>query len=604
MRKLKYKKSDLTKKRKRLIAIAMSLVIITTVWNNAGRVLSRRDEPEVITQTIAGQEYKTTANNTNANSNEGQTPETNTQLDPSKPSDPIVPNTPGQDIERYGVSSSNPLASQLAMQVLEDGGNAVDAAVALSFALMVTDPQNSGIGGGGGMLVYDQNTQDKVFYDYYISSGDQEPVANIGIPGFLKGMERMSQDLGSMTLSQILDYVIAFADEGIVVTEAYSKVLKRYSYIGEIHPNVLREDGEFLQAGDIFRQADLVDTLKEIQLHGSDVMYGGTHPISQNFMQVTGISAQSLANYDVIVSDPLMTRYHDRTIFAPKGPFSGLTIIQNLELDKVFKYPQHDVKNPEYNEVMRLMLRFTASQGRHNIADPNFFTADYGSLINPSLLLENYRDFNEDEYYHEPETESTTAFSVIDKNGMVVSGTNTISNYWGSYQYFAGIIYNNAMKNFTSEPNDFQFNKRPKTGIAPVVIVGDDGSIESLGANGGAKIPSFLTSYLFNTIKFDLQPQQANDLERFYYLKRLMNYEKNAPLSSISEETDIVFEQPYVTLNTGNAWGVINGLRINADGSVQGHNDRRNYFEGGTVYINGDYHYPPLESENLVKNNQ
>src|SRR5699024_7018705 len=209
----------------------------------------------------------------------------------------------------------------------------------------------------------------------------------------------------------------------------------------------------------------------------------------------------------------------------------------------------------------------------------------------------------------------TTAFSVIDKDGTIVSATNTISNYWGSYIVSDGIIYNNAMKNFTTGKNKFEYNKRPKTGITPVIITNDNSHKETLGTSGGAKIPAYLFKTIVNTKKDDMDVQLANDMERMYYFKRQMYFEGNAP-ESINENGVVNFEDDYTEYDSSDAWGQMTGLEINENrvvnfkddyneydssdvwgqmngleikdnGEIKGHTDKRSYFNGGAVYYNG-----------------
>lgn len=584
MRKLVYKKKSITRKRNFLIFLSILLIAGLVVFNNRNKIFNKKEytadnQKEIINN---GTKSKDNLQDLSSLDQEGHKAVTDAKA------------------EKYAVVSSNPVASQVAMQVLKDGGNAVDAAVALSFALNVTDPQNSGIGGGGGMMVYDTKNNKKVFYDYYIQSGDVAPINNIGIPGFLKGMEQLSNDLGNMKFSRLLDYPIALAENGVIVTKEYASILNSYNYIGQVYPAVNRPDGGLLQEGDVFKQPDLIETLKAVKEYGSDVFYGGQHKISRDFLNLTGISEETLANYSVRVTEPLEANYKGYNILAPKGPFSGLTVLQNLALEEKLDLPEKDTKNEAYNNKIKSLYKFTARDGRKNISHDN--TIDYASLLNSDDLYKRFLSYGgNEEYYIEPESESTTAFSVIDKDGMIVSGTNTISNFWGSYKIQNGIIYNNAMKNFSQAPNEFEFNKRPKTGISPLIITTKDGYMESLGSNGGAQIPTYLTQYLVNTKKFSMLPQDANDYERTYYLKGLMHFELNAPIYSYQNEEEINYKGNYKVKKSSYGWGVMDGLVFTRDGRIIPHSDKRNYFYGGGAYVNGNLVFPDPNSTQISK---
>ena len=487
---------------------------------------------------------------------------------------------------RYGVSSINPLATEVGIKVLEDGGNAVDAAVAMAFALNVVDPQNSGIGGGGGMLIKNTSTGEKVFYDYYISSGDKEPRKNIGIPGFLRGMELINKEMGTKELADLIQYAIDLGETGIEITEDYAENLQQRSYIASVHPD-FNKDGRVLEKGDILYQVELVKTLKEIQEHGAEIFYNGEHEISKNFLDITGISKESLNNYKVHKYEPLEIEYRGYNVMAPPAPFSGLTLLQNLLIEEKIDIPQLDFGNKEYNKKIQNLFIFTGRENRKTIGDPEFTDIDYNKKLDIDYLMSKYNDnIKDDEDYEEPEVESTTAYTVIDKDGLIVSVTNTLSNYWGSYVVSDGIVYNNAMKNFTRGKNKFEYNKRPKTGISPTIITKGDSHKEALATSGGTKIPEYLFTYIVNTKKYGMDIQQANDLERIYYLMGKMYFEIDAPYSQNPNGT-IDFDDKYILLETSESWGIMSGIEIKSDNQIQGHIDKRGYFEGRTIYFNG-----------------
>ncbi|HLR20817.1 MAG TPA: gamma-glutamyltransferase [Tissierellaceae bacterium] len=497
-----------------------------------------------------------------------------------------INNNIGDGNSQYGVTSVNTLVSEVGMKTLEDGGNAVDAAVAMSFALNVIDPQNSGIGGGGGMLIKDGITDQKVFYDYYISSGDVETDVDIGIPGFLKGMELINEEMGNKKLSDLIQYAIDIGEEGVEVTKGYEETLNEYDRIFSIHPSFTK-DGRGLVEGDLLYQPELIETLKEVRDNGVDIFYNGEHEISKNFLELTGISKESLNNYEVHKYDPLEIDYRGYKVMAPPAPFSGLTLLQSLLIEEEVDIPKQDFGDIDYNNDMQDILVLTGKEGRETIADPEFTDINYDEELDIDYLMDKFEEGTEDEEdYEDPESVTTTAFSVIDKDGTIVSATNTISNYWGSYIVSDGIIYNNAMKNFTTGKNKFEYNKRPKTGITPVIITNDNSHKETLGTSGGAKIPAYLFKTIVNTKKDDMDVQLANDMERMYYFKRQMYFEGNAP-ESINENGVVNFEDDYTEYDSSDAWGQMTGLEIKDNGEIKGHTDKRSYFNGGAVYYNG-----------------
>ena len=141
-------------------------------------------------------------------------------------------------------------------------------------------------------------------------------------------------------------------------------------------------------------------------------------------------------------------------------------MLQNLLIEEKIDIPELDFANKEYNEKIQSLFMYTGKENRRTIGDPEFTDVDYDKKLDIDYLMSKYNENMEDEEeYEEPESESTTAYTVIDKDGTIVSVTNTLSNYWGSYVVSDGIVYNNAMKNFTRGKNKFEYNKRPKTGM-------------------------------------------------------------------------------------------------------------------------------------------
>ena len=183
-------------------------------------------------------------------------------------------------LEGYGVSSSNPLAVKVGMKVLEDGGNAADAAVAISYVLGVVEPYGSGIGGGGAMLIYSPKDNKFEFFNYRetapISSDTQ--ISGIGVPGFVKGMEDVNKAYGVKSMSELLQPAIDYAENGFEMdTNLYNRlnVFKGYSDMSSLS-TFYDENGEPKSEGTTIVQRELADTLKSIQKDGSESFYSGT----------------------------------------------------------------------------------------------------------------------------------------------------------------------------------------------------------------------------------------------------------------------------------------------------------------------------------------
>lgn len=495
--------------------------------------------------------------------------------------DPIVKDpTKGM----YGVTSSNMITSEIGMSVLSQGGNAVDAAVAMAYSLGVVDPQNSGIGGSGGILVYDAATGESVFYDYYFAAGsDENNRFEVAIPGFVKGMEKVNQDLGVMDMESLIQYSVDLAEEGISATEAYARNLNNNSYIREVHPSY-RGLGTISQ-GSQLKYPELAETMRKIQAQGSDAFYSRDSEIAQNFMDLSGTDPETLESYEVIVKEPIISNYRGYDIISPPPPFSGLALAQNLALDEIFDFPDVDYSNEDYWDTFIRRDSIITDQRKSLIHDEYSLDEDFSRFLEEDYLRQVWEDFggiNEDV---DPEQENTTAFSVIDKEGLLVSATNTISNYWGSYQIRDGIIYNNAMKNFTDdENNELKRLRRPRTGISQAIIVNDD-YLETIGSSGGAEIPNYTYELLVANKKRNIEIQEANELKRRKVLSGIVFLEGargdyNLGEFRLNEPVD------FWPSNTG-FWGRAAGIVIDGD-KISGHTDARDYYVPGFIYFDGE----------------
>lgn len=482
----------------------------------------------------------------------------------------------------YGVTSSNQITSEIGMKVLQAGGNAVDAAVAMSYSLGVTDPQNSGIGGAGGMLVYDAKTEESVFYDYYFAAGNDEGNRfNIAIPGFVKGMEKVNEDLGTREMDELIQYSVDLAEEGITITQDYADNLNRNAYIKEVHPSF--NDFETIESGMVMTYPELAETMKKIQAEGSSAFYSRNSEIAQNFMELTETQPDTLENYEVIIKEPIKSNYQGYDIIAPPPPFSGLLVAQTLKLDEMYDFPDVDYTSEEYWDTVIREDRVMSRERRQNIVDGYDPNADFSEYLQEDYLANIWADFDGIDTDADPETENTTAFSVIDKDGLVVSGTNTLSNYWGSYQIRDGIVYNNSMKNFTYGKNKTKELRRPRTGIAQSIIINDD-YLETIGSSGGKAIPNILSNLTINNKKRNINLQEANELKRTKIVEGIVFLEGDAEEYDL---TEFVLQEPvdFWSSDTG-FWGRASGIVIEGD-NISGHTDDRDYLVPSFIYYDG-----------------
>ena len=418
----------------------------------------------------------------------------------------------------YAVSSSTREATAAGIEILAQGGNAVDAAVAVAFALGVTEPYSSGLGGSGVMVVYDPATDQGYSLDYYACAGSApENTDDVAVPGFVAGMQKALDRFGTMSLAEVIDPAIHLAEEGFPATALFAR---RLTYSAK-----LRENPAFqgVREGDTVIQQELADTMRLIQTKGADVFYRGK--IAQDITEACALTAEDLRGYRAYSRSALRSRFHNIRIYTTTAPTSGVVTSQMLTVADLLDVPDPREDPQGYLEVMKLANDIGFETRRTKLVDPHLYDFDgvglvsrkyVRKLVNKALKEQESLSFEPD-----PEKRCTTQFAVIDRNGMLVSVTNTLSDNWGSYICVDGFYLNNTLSNFNaSGKNAYEPGKRPRTHFSPVIAVGDrqEGNFcLAIGSPGGDAIPKVVSQVLIDVLKFGVDLQTAVDAGRYYY---------------------------------------------------------------------------------------
>ncbi len=460
--------------------------------------------------------------------NERLTP--NNGIDPTIGIGPDNGGDPNKDRPvHYGVSAESPLAVAVGMKVLEDGGNAVDAAIAVAYALGVVQPYGSGIGGGGAMLIYPNDSEPPIFYDYQgISPASGEVTQGyVAIPGFVLAMEQIHHELGSVAIDKLIEPSIKFAEDGFRVNATLDKIIayskkKLLTSKSSVYYNYGALPGE----GMLLKQPELALTLRQIQTEGSSAFYKGE--IAQAIVASTkGLALSDLSEYTVTRSEPVTAKYGKYDIVSAPPPFGGVTLIQILMMADQLKI-ENLKTDAESLYTMNRIINTTYYKRLKTIGDPDFFVIDNAKLISPEFINQMVLGLNKNQSYISSDNEDTTHFVVIDKNGMMVSCTNSLSSLFGSGTYTGGFFLNNHLKNFSQTPgsiNQLEAGKRPRSYMSPTIIALDGHPILGIGTPGGNRIPAFLTQILINILKNGQEPQAAIDAPRFYVRGDILFYE-------------------------------------------------------------------------------
>ncbi|MEZ5529106.1 MAG: gamma-glutamyltransferase [Porticoccaceae bacterium] len=467
------------------------------------------------------------------------------------------------------VVSQDAIASEVGADILGQGGNAVDAAVATGFALAVTLPQAGNIGGGGFMLLYLAEEKRTLAIDYREMAPaaasptmfldkhgnvvpDQSRFSHraTGVPGTVAGLLYTLQAYGSMTPQQVLAPAIALAEEGFVVGDTLAYSLNQAS--GRLRADsasssyFFRGDGTPLQAGDRWQQTDLARTLKRISEQGMNGFYRGeTAALIVAEMQRGGglISQDDLANYRVMERQAVTGQYRGYTIAAMPPPSSGgIHLIEMLNVLEGWDLFSLGHNSAAYlHRLTETMRRAYADRSKY-LGDPDFYQVPVARLVDKAYAAElregidlNKASRSEDispGLKLQEESPQTTHFSVWDRWGNVVSNTYTLNFSYGSGISVAGagFLLNNEMDDFSAkagvpnaygllggDANAIEAGKRPLSSMTPTIVFKGDEPVLATGSPGGSTIITVVLQNILNLIDFKMNIAEATALPRIHH---------------------------------------------------------------------------------------
>jgi len=438
------------------------------------------------------------------------------------------------------IATAHPYATDAGVEILHAGGNAFDAAVAISATLAVVEPYSSGFGGGGFWLLHRQKDGRQTMLDgrevapsaasknmYLDKNGDVIKGASIngpkaaGIPGMLAGLEYLAKRYGRLSLKETLAPAIKYAEEGFPVTERYQKLASYRLEIMQSYPStaaIFLENNQIPNLGYQVIQKDLAETLKQIAKHGSTYFYTGglASRMIQNIRNKGGVwGSQDLSGYRVIERKPVISYYKNlRIISAPPPSSGGIVLAQALTMLEGFDLKAADDTEKKHIviEVMRRAYRDRAAY----LGDPDFIEIPQQRILDKDYLeglavtIDTQQATPSSVLGDIPITQqtgtNTTHFSVIDKEGNMVSATLSINLPFGSGFVVpgTGVLLNNEMDDFSAkaqvpnayglvgdQANAIEAGKRPLSSMSPTFIETDD-RVGILGTPGGSRIISMV----------------------------------------------------------------------------------------------------------------
>ena len=487
------------------------------------------------------------------------------------------------------VATANEIATRTGLEILKKGGNAFDAAAAITASLAVVEPYGSGLGGGGFWLLHRNVDNKQVVIDgreiaplrsdknmYLDRNGNiikglslNGPMSS-GIPGIVAGIEHLVKNYGRLSLKEILKPAIQQAKHGFIVTERYRKLIRYREDIMRKYKStasIFFINNNIPKLGDFIIQEDLSETLSMIAEKGSEGFYQGNfaQKIVDNIQTNGGIwETYDLANYEIIEREPIFIDYKGVKITSPPPPSSGGVVLgQALNILEKFDLTRYDSATRKHIiiESMRRAYRDRAAY----LGDSDFIYIPVDRLLDKNyaeglaLTIDIDRATPSSELGGIATAENvgtnTTHFSVVDRDGNMVSSTLSINLPFGSGFVVegTGIILNNEMDDFTIKPltannyglignqaNTIHPGKRPLSSMTPIFIESKD-RIAILGTPGGSRIISMVLLAVLDFVKGEL-PDSWVSLPRFHhqYIPDLVQYEMGG--LSVDEKRKLVFK--------------------------------------------------------------
>lgn len=530
--------------------------------------------------------------------------------------------------KKFMVAAANPYASQAGFNILEKGGSAVDAVIAVQLVLTLVEPQSSGIGGGAFMLHWDNKHKKLTTFDGRETAPsnatsdlflDQQgkPIKwvdavvggrSVGVPGILATFKKAHSKHGKLPWATLFEQAITLAENGFVVSPRLEKLLA-VNYNPGIHKlteinQYFFPNGKSVKAGDILVNKKLARVYRSIAKEGIDVFYRGwiakkiVDTVQNSAISPGLLSMKDMGAYQAKERSPVCGPYREYTLCGMAPPSSGgVAVIQILAQLQRFHLEKYPVNSAQAIHLFTQSSRLAFADRDRYIADADFVSIPVSGLLSPdylakrSALINPKKDMNK-AHAGEPEGSvalidgktieqpSTSHLSIIDAEGNALSMTSSIENAFGSALMVEGFILNNQLTDFSFLPekdqqilaNRVQANKRPRSSMAPMMIFNKDKSLKLLvGSPGGSRIINYVSQTIIGVLDWQLNPQEAINLPKITNRNYVTTLERGTTAQALQPILEAKGHTVHIRdLNSG-----LHAIELTESGLVGGADPRR-----------------------------
>ena len=465
------------------------------------------------------------------------------------------------------VTSASKLASEVGVETLKAGGNAVDAAVATAFALAVTWPSAGNIGGGG-FMVYHGDDGHATTFDFrekaplaatermylgldgnVVDNSNHIGALAVGVPGTVAGLWKAHQELGSLPWADLVAPAVRLARDGIPINYSlytgFARSKGRFDQYPSSAAKFFKADGSLYELGETWRQPDLAHTLELIQNNGADGFYKGENAERlAGFMADIGgiITEEDLLKYESQEREPIRGTYRGYDIVSMPPPSSGgVALVEMLNILEGFDLAGMGHNSADYLHVLTETMRRAYADRAEHLGDPDFnegmplqrlMDKDYAETLRASIDMDEASESSPEDFAQIYESEETTHFSIVDKKGNMVSMTYTLEFGYGSGIVVegGGYLLNNEMGDFNAvpgvttargligtTPNLVEPQKRPLSSMTPTIVAKDGKPVFTAGSPGGKTIINTTMQVILNIIDHEMNIAQSVEAGRIHH---------------------------------------------------------------------------------------